>query len=144
MEPLLSLRTRKRQNRHQLPQIPAPTNHPEPNPELDPLLISNQILGSINAAARGPEEAPRPTRRFGTGVAATGTTAWVISGVNRLIQAIRPINPGKRRKKESRSYSRYVFLWRDVLIFSAGDFNRMGESKKRKKKRRERERKTGI
>lgn len=83
MEPLLGLRTRKRQNRHQLPQIPAPANDAEPNPELNPLLISNQTLGSTNAAARGPEEAPRPTRWFGTSASATGTrAAWVISGVD--------------------------------------------------------------
>lgn len=84
MEPLLGLRTRKRQNRHQLPQIPAPANDAELNPELNLLLISNQPLGLINAAAGGPEEALRPTRWFGTSASAAGTrAAFVISGLNR-------------------------------------------------------------
>ena len=38
-------------------------------------------------------------------------------------------------KKSLALIPRYVFLWRDVLIFSAGGFNTMGESKKRERER---------
>lgn len=60
-----------------------------------------------------------------------------------LICGIRQIAPEsdaliwKKKKKSLVLIPRYVFLWRDVLIFSAGDINTMGESKKK----RERERK---